>query len=214
MAFRGIMIRNSRIELLTKMIKGDAMRTRRTGPGKGKKTGALRSAALLLACGGFCCSLIVFAALPVRGLQQESKPLPVNDYKIGAKDLLDITVFELPELNQTVRVSEDGSITLSMLGKVTVAGLSAQELEKKLGQLLEEKWLNTTAHVTVFIKEYQRVSVLGAVAKPGMYELVGPTNLLQILALAGGLPAAGWGRQDHPQDQPQRAHPGGPEPQR
>lgn len=120
--------------------------------------------------------------------QQETPPLQVNDYRIGPKDLLEITVFELPELNQTVRVSEDGSITLSLLGRVEVAGLTAQELERKLASLLDKQYTKG-AHVTVFIREYQKVSVNGAVGRPGMYELVGPTTLLQIIAQAGGLTA-------------------------
>lgn len=117
---------------------------------------------------------------------QETPQLQINDYRIGPKDLLEITVFELPELNQTVRVSEDGSITLSLLGRVEVAGLTAQELEKRLAMLLDQQFTKG-AHVTVFIREYQKVSVIGAVGKPGMYELVGPTTLLQVIAQAGGL---------------------------
>jgi polysaccharide export outer membrane protein len=119
---------------------------------------------------------------------QETQTVRVNDYRIGPKDLLEITVYELPELNQTVRVSEDGSITLSLLGKVEVAGFTAQELEARLAQLLDQKYTKG-AHVTVFIKEYQKVSVIGAVGRPGMYELVGPTTLLQAIAQAGGLTA-------------------------
>jgi polysaccharide export outer membrane protein len=120
--------------------------------------------------------------------QQETQSLQVNDYQIGSKDLLEITVFGLPELNQTVRVSEDGSITMSLLGRVEVAGLTAQELEKKLASILDKQFTKE-ARVTVFIREYQKVSVIGAVGKPGMYELVGPTTLLQIIAQAGGLTA-------------------------
>lgn len=120
---------------------------------------------------------------------QETQSLPVNDYRIGAKDLLEITVFELPELNQTVRVSEDGSITMSLLGRIEVAGLTAQELETRLASLLEERFTTGGAHVTVFIREFQKVAVIGAVGRPGMYELVGPTTLLQIIAQAGGLTA-------------------------
>jgi polysaccharide export outer membrane protein len=138
---------------------------------------------------GITLGLLIFAITPAKILAlQEEKELPGTDYKIGPKDLLQITVFELPELNQTVRVSEDGSVTLSLLGKVEVAGLTAQELEQKLATILEGKYLKT-AHVTVFIKEYQRVAILGAVAKPGMYELVGPTTLLQVISEAGGLTA-------------------------
>jgi polysaccharide biosynthesis/export protein len=118
--------------------------------------------------------------------QQDPARLQVNDYQIGPNDLLEITVFELPELNQTVRVSEDGSITLTLLGKVEVSKLTAQELEKKLASLLDQQYTKG-AHVTVFIREYQKVSVLGAVGRPGMYELVGPATLLEVIAQAGGL---------------------------
>lgn len=110
------------------------------------------------------------------------------DYKIGPKDLLDISVFGLDELTRTVRVSGDGKITLPLLGEVDVEGLTKGELEKKLSQLLEEKYLQNP-QVTVFIQEYQskRVSVLGAVENPGPYELLGRQTLLQIISEAGGI---------------------------
>jgi polysaccharide export outer membrane protein len=127
---------------------------------------------------------ILIAAAP--GTAQDPQSLPVNEYRIGAKDLIEITVFNLPELSQTVRVSEDGSVTLSLLGKVEVAGLTAQELEKRLAGLLDQQYTKE-ARVTVFIREYQKIAILGAVGRPGMYELVGPTTLLQAIAQAGGL---------------------------
>ena len=110
------------------------------------------------------------------------------DYKIGAKDLLEISVFGLEEMNKTVRISEDGKITLPLLGEVEVEGLTKTELEKKLSHLLERKYLQNP-QVTVFIKEHQskRVSVLGAVGKPGPYELLGRQTLLQLISEAGGL---------------------------
>lgn len=110
------------------------------------------------------------------------------EYKIGGRDLLDINVFGLDELNQTVRVSEDGKISLPLLGEVKVEGLTKARLERKLAQLLEENYLQNP-QVTVFIREYQskRVSVLGAVKKPGPYKLLGRQTLLQIISEAGGL---------------------------
>jgi len=109
-------------------------------------------------------------------------------YTIGPKDLLTISVFEVPELNMTLRVSEDGSITIPLLGNVNVAGLTRFQLEKKLVKLLEKSYLKS-AQVTVFIKEYQSklVSVIGAVKNPGNYELVGRQTLLQMISIAGGL---------------------------
>jgi polysaccharide export outer membrane protein len=131
---------------------------------------------------------MVLLALSGGLAQEEGQPPQVTDYKIGPNDLLEITVFGLPELAQTVRVAEDGSITMPLLGKVEVAGLTAQELEKKLATILDQQYTKE-ARVTVFIREYQKVSVLGAVGRPGQYELVGPTTLLQVIAQAGGLTA-------------------------
>jgi polysaccharide export outer membrane protein len=108
----------------------------------------------------------------------------------GRRDLRQgVSDRELPELNQTVRVSEDGSITLPLLGKVEIEGLTKAEVEKKLAALLLEKNYIKNARVIVFIKEYQssRVAVIGAVVNPGMYELIGRATLLQIISQAGGL---------------------------
>ncbi|GAG26088.1 unnamed protein product, partial [marine sediment metagenome] len=108
-----------------------------------------------------------------------------TDYRIGPKDLLDISVFGLDELTKTVRVSEDGKISLPLVGEVEVEGITKSDLEQKLSQLLEEKYLQNP-QVTVFISEYQskRVSVLGAVRTPGPYELLGRQTLLQIISQA------------------------------
>ena len=110
------------------------------------------------------------------------------DYRIGPKDLLDISVFGIDELNKTVRVSEEGKITLPLLGEIGVEGLTKGKLEKKISQLLEEKYLKDP-QVTVFIQEYQskRISVLGAVRNPGPYELLGRQTLMQIISEAGGI---------------------------
>jgi len=136
-------------------------------------------------CGALGILIVGILAINVLA-QQVEQTLPVNDYKIGAKDLLEIKVFELPELNQTVRVAEDGSVSFSLIGKVQVAGLTAQGLETKLASLLDQKYTKAS-HVTVFIKEYQKVAVFGAIGRPGNYELVGPTTLLQVISQAGGL---------------------------
>lgn len=111
-----------------------------------------------------------------------------NQYRIGPKDLLTISVFNVPDLNTTVRVGENGEITLPLVGAVTVSGKTRLEMEKQLVTLLEKKYLRNP-QVTIFIKEYQSkmVSVIGAVKKPGNYEVVGRTSLLEMISLAGGL---------------------------
>lgn len=132
-------------------------------------------------------STFASAVLPVAPAWSQEGPSFAKEYKIGPKDLLEITVFELPELNQTVRVTEDGTITLPLLGPVKIDGLTKEQLEAKIAELLQKEYLNQ-ARVSVFIKEYQSklVAVIGAVEKPGMYELVGQPTLLQIVSKAGG----------------------------
>ena len=111
-----------------------------------------------------------------------------RDYKIGPEDLIEISVFEEEKLNKTVRVSSQGNISLPLLGILRVKGLNANELEKEIRELLAEKYLQNP-HVSVFIKEYrsQRISVIGAVEKPGPYDVTGQKTILNILGMAGGL---------------------------
>ena len=112
-----------------------------------------------------------------------------KDYIIGPRDLIEIFVYGLTELNNfPTRVSEDGLITLPHLGDVEVNGLSKTELEKKLKELLSENILHDP-QVIVFIREHQSkiVYVDGAVGTPGTYELIGPQRLMQIITRAGGL---------------------------
>lgn len=136
------------------------------------------------------CKIIIFTVvfLLLFSFYLSSQEKYSTDYRVGPKDLLEISVFGLDELNKTVRVTEDGKITLPLLGEVEVEGLTKAELEVKLKKLLEEKWLHDP-QVTIFIQEHQskRVSVLGAVGSPGPYELLGRQTLLQIISQAGGL---------------------------
>ncbi len=111
-----------------------------------------------------------------------------RDYKIGPEDLIEISVFEEEKLNKTVRVSSQGNISLPLLGILRVKGLTGNELEKEIRDLLAEKYFQDP-HVSVFIKEYrnQRISVIGAVEKPGAYDVSGQKTILDLLGMAGGL---------------------------
>jgi polysaccharide export outer membrane protein len=114
----------------------------------------------------------------------------VSEYRIGPKDLLELTVIGFEDLNRRVRVSEDGKISLPYVGDVEVQGLTKSELEKKLAKLLEEKYLQNP-QVTVVIVEYQsrKVYLIGAVTTPGPYDLLGRLTLLKLISQAGGLTA-------------------------
>lgn len=110
------------------------------------------------------------------------------DYKLGPEDVLTITVFNLPEMTETVRVENDGSITVKLLGRVKAAGLTTAQLRDEL----QEEWGKTyleDPHVTVFIRQFHSnpISIVGAVSKPGLYQLPGPRTLIQVIAMAGGV---------------------------
>lgn len=143
----------------------------------------LRTAGLVLAA----LALALAAAAPAA---QEASA----EYKIGPKDLLEISVLGVAEINKlVVRVSEEGRITLPLLGEVEVGNLTKFEVEKKLARLAGEK-IVLKPQVTVHILEYisRRVSVVGAVGKPGPYELLGRQTVLSLVSEAGGLtPDAG-----------------------
>ncbi|HXV76854.1 MAG TPA: polysaccharide biosynthesis/export family protein [Candidatus Polarisedimenticolaceae bacterium] len=111
-----------------------------------------------------------------------------SDYRIGRQDLLEIAVFDVEELDQTVRVADDGSITMPLLGKLRVAGLTKFELERMIAEQLDDRFIRDP-QVTVFIKEYEskKVAVSGAVKNPGTYEMLGQKTILEMLSEAGGL---------------------------
>jgi polysaccharide export outer membrane protein len=117
-----------------------------------------------------------------------ASPQGVSEYHIGSDDLLDITVFEAPEMNREVRVSASGEISLPLLGGVRATGLTPRELEFVLQELLRRSYMKDP-HVGVFVKEMQShpVSVFGAVQKPGVYQVAGTKSLIEILSLAEGL---------------------------
>ena len=111
-----------------------------------------------------------------------------SDYKIGRQDLLEIRVFDVEELDQVVRVADDGSITMPLLGTLDVTGLTKTELEQSIAGLLAERYVRNP-QVTVFVKEYtsKQIAVSGAVKKPGTYEMLGRKTLLEMISMAGGL---------------------------
>ena len=109
------------------------------------------------------------------------------DYRIGPNDLMDVEVFGVPDLKRTLRVNSSGQISLALIGSVVVAGLSAQAAEELIGRKYTEKYLQNP-QVSIFIREFtsQRITVEGAVTKPGIYPITGQVTLLRALALAGG----------------------------
>ena len=110
------------------------------------------------------------------------------EYRVGPSDLLEVAVFQVPDLSKTVQVNANGQIALPLIGVVAAGGKTVAELESEIAGKLGEKYLQSP-QVSVYVKEAksQRVTVSGAVESPGMLALTGPTTLLQTIALSGGL---------------------------
>jgi polysaccharide biosynthesis/export protein len=109
-------------------------------------------------------------------------------YKIGPQDVIEIAVFKVAELGRTIQVADNGQVNVPLIGDVVAAGLTARELEVNLTKQWGDKYLRNP-QVSVFIKEYnsQRVTVEGAVKRPGVFPLKGELSLLQAIASAAGL---------------------------
>jgi polysaccharide export outer membrane protein len=110
------------------------------------------------------------------------------DYRIGAEDLLEISVYGAPDLNRTVRVPADGRISVPLAGDLEAKGLTTRELETKVENRLRTNYM-TNPHVNVFLREVQShpISVLGAVEKPGVFQARGAKSLIEVLSMAQGL---------------------------
>lgn len=123
-----------------------------------------------------------------RRMSPPAESVPSGDYRIGADDQLDVSVLEAPELDRAPRVSATGEISLALVGTVRAAGLTAQELEVVIAELLRRNYINEP-HVSVQVREIQShpVSVFGAVKKPGVFQIRGPKTVVELLSMAEGL---------------------------
>ncbi len=119
-------------------------------------------------------------------------PGPMSTYRIGPYDLLQVEVFQVPELSGEEVVSEAGTINIALIGDIKVAGLTTQEAEARIAERLGADYLQNP-QVDVRLKESanQRVTVTGHVKKPGIFPLSGRMTLMQAIALAGGVDKVG-----------------------
>jgi polysaccharide export outer membrane protein len=108
--------------------------------------------------------------------------------KLGIGDLLEVSVYNVPELNSKVRVSNAGDIYLPLIDYVHVEGLTQEEAQSLIAKRLEDGGFVRSPHVTIFIDEAnsQGVTILGEVGKPGIYPELADHHLYAIISQAGG----------------------------
>jgi len=145
-----------------------------------------------LACAAVC--WVLLAAQTAAGSAQQaggSEPVVAPPLKIGSGDLIEVTMFENPDLSGRFRVDERGDIAIPLIGTLHVAGVTAGEA----AVMIEKRFVETQilqpaeSHATVFIAEYasQGITVTGEVKSPGVYPALGVRTLNDVITAAGGV---------------------------
>jgi len=158
---------------------------------------------------------VIALAVPLgwaQGAARDTQPATGGDQSaivIGPGDLLDLTVFDVPELVLKVRVDINGCVSLAFLGDVKLAGMTVGDAQRLLARELVLRQLVKDPEVSVFIEEFatQGITVYGEVNTPGIYPLMGPHHLYDVISAAGGLTLKSGrtvtvlhaGQRDHPE---------------
>ena len=135
----------------------------------------------------FTFALIILALLPTMGYSsQDVINVSKNPYKIGPSDLLDIQVWNEPDVSKQVRVLIDGTIVLPLVGQINAAGLTPSQLSQSLRKKLSEYIAEPEVTVMVLEGKYNRYFIVGQIQNPGEYYIDYPISILQAIARAGG----------------------------
>jgi len=138
------------------------------------------------------------SAAPLPAINATAKPAsaagaPVeagnSAVRLGVGDLIEVSVFGAPELDTKIRINSDGAVNLPLINDVHVEGLTLDEAETVIARRLENGGFVKNPHVQIYVQEYtsQGASVLGEVARPGIYPVLGNQTLFTLISAAGGL---------------------------
>ena len=150
---------------------------------------AVSIAALLSACGARSNLPIGGDAFPVSAaVATASRPASLEEYQIGPRDILMVSVFNEPGLSfEQLPVSSGGTIAIPLIGTLPASGRTAEQLANEISARLNTRYLrNARAAVSVVTATNYTITVDGAVNKPGIYDIPGHLMLSQALAIAGG----------------------------
>ncbi len=126
----------------------------------------------------------------IRSLATPPANSATHDYAIGSGDLLNISVFDVPELSRDVRVNQSGSISIPLVPtRVHVAGLTEIQAQQVIADVLQADGLVSHPEVSVLVKEHKSrpITIVGAVVHPMVYDADQSVTLLEALAEAGGI---------------------------
>lgn len=146
-------------------------------------------AVALAGCGGTRMDINqMTAAQPTDLGGQQVSVAPGSEYRMGVGDKLNVRVFQVADLSfENLVIDTSGNIQMPLIGRVQGAGRTASEMASDIAALLAAQYLRDP-QVTVTVSEAasQKITVDGAVTKPGVYEMRGSTSLLQAVAMAEG----------------------------
>jgi polysaccharide biosynthesis/export protein len=128
----------------------------------------------------------VAAKAPMDAQGDSSSPSPL--LRLGAGDLVEVSVYNVPELSTKARIGNSGDVYLPLIDYVHVGELTVEEAQKVIQKRLEDGGFVRDAHVTIFLDESasQGVTVIGEVTRPGIYPALGDRKLYDLISAAGG----------------------------
>jgi len=128
--------------------------------------------------------LLLCGLLPASGTSAAQD----SDYRVGTDDVLRVTVYDHPDLATTARVDNEGMILFPLAGAIKVGGLTTSAASAAIATKLDGVYI-VNPQVAVFVEQFRskKVVIIGEVNRPGLYELSGPTSLLELISQAGGL---------------------------
>ena len=111
----------------------------------------------------------------------------ISEFRLSREDVIEVSVWKEAELSRTMPIRPDGKVTMPLIGEMQAEGLKPQELEQNVQKALAS--FVRDPHVTVIVHDVNgaRVYVTGMVGHPGSFPLRNSMNVIQALALAGGL---------------------------
>jgi polysaccharide export outer membrane protein len=125
------------------------------------------------------------------GADKPDKTAPPKNFsaRLGNGDLLEMSVYNVPELSAKVRIDGNGDVYLPLIDYVHLAGLTVNQAQGVIEKRLDDGGFVKSPHVSIFVDEAtsQGVTVLGEVVKPGVYPVPGKEQLLDLISAAGGL---------------------------
>ena len=124
---------------------------------------------------------------PTVEAQAAAAQIVEEKYQLGPEDVIEISVWKEKDLTKQISIRPDGKISYPLIGEIQAAGKTVNELREEISKRLEE--FVTDAQVTVILlkAQYYKIYVMGKVNKPGEFVMGRPANVMQALAMAGGL---------------------------